>query len=170
MKKINPINILLFLVIIVLLSFIIVPPVLRATIKDVNLSNDNSHTVSFSNLSVLSCEKLDTINLYKITSRSRYKEDSIEQNTIKYEKLDAIEETVSNEKSSLKTPEEEIQFFSSINGIDVRSEDNIPTVTIIKAAVQVNTANDTLLKYFNAKDKQKEFYENQGYTCEEIKN
>lgn len=170
MKKINPINILLFLVIIVLLSFIIVPPVLRATIKDVNLSNDNSHTVSFSNLSVLSCEKLDTINLYKITSRSRYKEDSIEQNTIKYEKLDAIEETVSNEKSSLKTPEEEIQFFSSINGIDVRSEDNITTVTIIKAAVQVNTANDTLLKYFNVKDKQKEFYENQGYTCEEIKN
>ena len=72
MKKINPINILLFLVIIVLLSFIIVPPVLRATIKDVNLSNDYSHTVSFSNLSVLSCEKLDTINLYKITSRSRY--------------------------------------------------------------------------------------------------
>lgn len=170
MKKINPINILLFLVIIILLSFIIVPPVLRATIKDVNLSNDNSHTVSFSNLSVLSCEKLDTINLYKITSRSRYKEDSIEQNTIKYEKLDAIEETVSNEKSSLKTPEEEIQFFSSINGIDVRSEDNITTVTIIKAAVQVNTANDTLLKYFNVKDKQKEFYENQGYTCEEIKN
>ena len=170
MKKINPINILLFLVIIVLLSFIIVPPVLRATIKDVNLSNDNSHTVSFSNLSVLSCEKLDTINLYKITSRSRYKEDSIEQNTIKYEKLDAIEETVSNEKSSLKTPEEEIQFFSSINGIDVRSEDNITTVTIIKAAVQVNTANDTLLKYSNAKDKQKEFYENQGYACEEIKN
>lgn len=170
MKKINPINILLFLVIIVLLSFIIVPPILRATIKDVNLSNDNSHTVSFSNLSVLSCEKLDTINLYKITSRSRYKEDSIEQNTIKYEKLDAIEETVSNEKSSLKTPEEEIQFFSSINGIDVRSEDNITTVTIIKAAVQVNTANDTLLKYFNVKDKQKEFYENQGYTCEEIKN
>lgn len=170
MKKINPINILLFLVIIVLLSFIIVPPILRATIKDVNLSNDNSHTVSFSNLSVLSCEKLDTINLYKITSRSRYKEDSIEQNTIKYEKLDAIEETVSNEKSSLKTPEEEIQFFSSINGIDVRSKDNITTVTIIKAAVQVNTANDTLLKYFNVKDKQKEFYENQGYTCEEIKN
>lgn len=170
MKKINPINILLFLVIIILLSFIIVPPVLRATIKDVNLSNDNSHTVSFSNLSVLSCEKLDTINLYKITSRSRYKEDSIEQNTIKYEKLDAIEETVSNEKSSLKTPEEEIQFFSAINGIDVRSEDNITTVTIIKAAVQVNTANDTLLKYFNVKDKQKEFYENQGYTCEEIKN
>lgn len=170
MKKINPINILLFLVIIILLSFIIVPPVLRATIKDVNLSNDNSHTASFSNLSVLSCEKLDTINLYKITSRSRYKEDSIEQNTIKYEKLDAIEETVSNEKSSLKTPEEEIQFFSSINGIDVRSEDNITTVTIIKAAVQVNTANDTLLKYFNVKDKQKEFYENQGYTCEEIKN
>ena len=170
MKKINPINILLFLVIIVLLSFIIVPPVLRATIKDVNLSNDNSHTVSFSNLSVLSCEKLDTINLYKITSRSRYKEDSIEQNTIKYEKLDAIEETTSNNKSSLKTPEEEIQFFSSINGIDIRSEDNITTVTIIKAAVQVNTANDTLLKYFNVKDKQKEFYENQGYTCEEIKN
>lgn len=170
MKKINPINILLFLVIIVLLSFIIVPPILRATIKDVNLSNDNSHTVSFSNLSVLSCEKLDTINLYKITSRSRYKEDSIEQNTIKYEKLDAIEETTSNNKSSLKTPEEEIQFFSSINGIDIRSEDNITTVTIIKAAVQVNTANDTLLKYFNVKDKQKEFYENQGYTCEEIKN
>lgn len=170
MKKINPINILLFLVIIVLLSFIIVPPILRATIKDVNLSNDNSHTVSFSNLSVLSCEKLDTINLYKITSRSRYKEDSIEQNTIKYEKLDAIEETTSNNKSSLKTPEEEIQFFSSINGIDVRSKDNITTVTIIKAAVQVNTANDTLLKYFNVKDKQKEFYENQGYTCEEIKN
>lgn len=170
MKKINPINILLFLVIIVLLSFIIVPPILRATIKDVNLSNDNSHTVSFSNLSVLSCEKLDTINLYKITSRSRYKEDSIEQNTIKYEKLDAIEETTSNNKSSLKTPEEEIQFFSSINGIDIRSEDNITTVTIIKAAVQVNTANDTLLKYFNAKGKQKEFYENQGYTCEEIKN
>lgn len=170
MKKINPINILLFLVIIVLLSFIIVPPILRATIKDVNLSNDNSHTVSFSNLSVLSCEKLDTINLYKITSRSRYKEDSIEQNTIKYEKLDAIEETTSNNKSSLKTPEEEIQFFSSINGIDIRSEDNITTVTIIKAAVQVNTANDTLLKYFNVKDKQKEFYENQGYICEEIKN
>ncbi len=170
MKKINPINILLFLIIILSLSFIIIPPVLRATIKDVNLSNDNSHTVSFSNLSVLSCEKLDTISLYKITSRSRYKEDSIEQNTIKYEKLDAIEETVDNDKTSLMAPEKEIQFFSSINGIDVRSKDNITTVTIIKAAVQVNTANDTLLKYFNAKDKQKEFYENQGYTCEEIKN
>ncbi len=170
MKKINPINILLFLVIIVLLSFIIIPPVLRATIKDVNLSNNNK-TVSLSNLSVLSCEKLDTINLYKITSRSKYKKESLEQNTIKYEKLDSIEETSnSNNKVSLKTPEEEIQFFSSINGIDVKSENNITTVTIIKTTVQVNMANDTLLKYFNTKEKQKEFYENQGYTCEEIKN
>lgn len=170
MKKINPINILLFLIIILSLSFIIIPPVLRATIKDVNLSNNNSPVVSFSNLSLLSCEKIDATNLYKITSKSRYKEESLEQNTIKYEKLDTIEETVNNDKTSLMAPEEEIQFFSSINGIDVKRENNATTVTIVKTAVQVNTANDTLLKYFNAKDKQKEFYENQGYTCEEIKN
>lgn len=170
MKKINPINILLFLIIILSLSFIIIPPVLRATIKDVNLSNNNSPVVSFSNLSLLSCEKIDAINLYKITSKSRYKEESLEQNTIKYEKLDTIEETVNNDKTSLMAPEEEIQFFSSINGIDVKRENNTTTVTIIKATVQVNTANDALLKYFNPKEKQKEFYENQGYTCEEIKN
>ena len=170
MKKINPINILLFLIIILSLSFIIIPPVLRATIKDVNLSNNNSPVASFSNLSLLSCEKIDATNLYKITSRSRYKEESLEQNTIKYEKLDAIEETVNNDKTSLMAPEEEIQFFSSINGIDVKRENNTTTVTIVKATVQVNTANDTLLKYFNTKEKQKEFYENQGYTCEEIKN
>lgn len=170
MKKIKPINVLLILIIIILLSFIILPPVLRATIKDVNLS-DNNTTIASNNLSVLSCQKLDTANLYKISSRSRYKDETLMQNTITYEKLESLTDTVSsNDKVSLKSPEEEIAFFSSINGISINTVDSTTRVTIIKAAVEANNANDTLLKYFNDKETQKEFYENQGYVCEEIKN
>ncbi len=170
MKKINPINILLSIIIIILLTFIIVPPILRATIKDVNLSNEPSKTISYSSYSVLSCEKIDTVNLYKITSRSRYKEDTLEQNIIKYEKLTTVDGNIINNKASIKTPDEEIYFFKTVNGITVKSENNITTVNIYKATVNINNANETLLKYFNPKEQQKEFYENQGYTCEEIKN
>lgn len=167
------INILLYITIIFLITFIALPPILRKTISDVNLSNDNNTKIQASKdkNEILSCSKTDNINLYVITSKSMYVENVLKKNIITYTKIDnAITSQVDNESSSIYTPEEEIYFFSTINGISINNNDKMAVIVITKAAIDINNSNERLLEYFNEKEKQRKFYEEQGYTCEEIMN
>ncbi len=175
MKKVKNtiINIVLYIIIIILIAFIVLPPIFRKTINDVNLSNDSNPKTQAAKESkeVLSCTKTDNINLYVITSKSMYVESVLKKNIITYTKIENnITSQVENESKSIYTPEDEIYFFSTINGIGINNSNNMTTIVITKAAININDSNERLLEYFNEKEKQREFYEEQGYTCEEIRN
>lgn len=153
----------------ILALFIILPPLLRVTIKDVNLTGKAQVKQPKDNLTILSCTKFDPTTSYLITSRTRYNNEETDQNFITYEKTSQGNNPTST-LPSYKTPIEEITFFSSINGVEINSGDTKTTVLIPKYVVNMNESNFTLAKYFNNKEAQRKFYEEQGYTCKETKN
>lgn len=153
----------------ILALFIILPPLLRITIKDVNLTGKAQVKQPKDNLTILSCTKFDPTTSYLITSRTRYNNEETDQNFITYEKTSQGNNPTST-LPSYKTPIEEITFFSSINGVEINSGDTKTTVLIPKYVVNMNESNFTLAKYFNNKEAQRKFYEEQGYTCKETKN
>lgn len=169
MKKNIIKKIILIILIIILSCFIILPPLLRITIADVNLTGKTNNENKNSDLLILSCEKYDSLTSTLITSRTRYKDNVPDQNFITYEKT-IRNKDLTSEIPSYKTASEEIDFFSKINGIEITETDTKTTVLISKYVVDMNQANFTLAKYFSSKDTQREFYEGQGYKCEETKN
>lgn len=169
MKKKNIlIKILLIVIIVVSTNFILLPPLFRLTIADVDLTGTTVKDPQKNNLIVLSCKKHDLQTSTLVTSRTRYKEEIPEQNFITYEKTSSNNELTSS-LPSYKKPDEEIEFFSNIDGIEINTTDQKTTVLISKYVVSMNEANFTLAKYFNSKDEQRKFYEEQGYKCEETK-
>lgn len=161
------IRILLIIVIFILSLFIIVPPVLRLTIPNLNLGISISPKKD-SNIIILSCEKYEQETQTLITSRTKYKDNNIEQNLIIYKK----DLTGNNQPSSLPSYQnstEAINFFSRIEGIEITVSEETTTVLIPKYVVENNGANRILQNYFQKKDSQKTFYESQGYVCTEIK-
>ena len=170
MKKKNKLTkILLIVIIIILANFIILPPFFRLTIADVDLTGTAAKDPQKNNLVVLSCKKYDLQTSTLVTSRTRYNKEIPEQNFITYERTSQNNELTSSLPSYL-SPDEEIAFFANIDGIEIAVTDKKTTVLISKYVVSMNEANFTLAKYFNSKDEQRNFYEEQGYKCEETKN
>lgn len=172
MKKKNYLKKLLLIVIIIISTmFIILPPIFRVAIADVNLIGPTENKNKNNNITILSCKKYDLETSTLVTSRTRYnKEDpeKPEQNFITYEKTSQNNELVS-QLPSYKTPAEEIEFFSNIDGIEITVTDQKTTILISKYIVDINDANFTLAKYFGSEENQREFYKEQGYKCEETK-
>ena len=172
MKKLkNPINILLLFIIVVLAQFIILPPFLRIVIADVNLSDKkNPNTKENTEIKVLVCTKFDLTTSTLITSRTSYKYDEPNQATITYEKIESNANLNGEETKETMPINEELEFFSSIDGIEITERKNKTIVLIPDYVVELNDANETLLKYFTTIEAQQKFYEEKNFKCEKTKN
>lgn len=172
MKKLkNPINVLLFFIIAILVQFIILPPFLRIVISDVNLSDKKSpNTQIDKDIEVLVCTKFDLSTSTLITSRTSYKYDESNQATIIYEKVESNANLNDEETTFPSIVNEEIEFFSSIDGIEITRKENKTIVLIPDYVVALNNANETLLQYFDTMEVQQKFYEEKGFKCEKAKN
>ena len=172
MKKLkNPINVLLLFIIAILAQFIILPPFLRIVIADVNLSNKKDPTTKVNkDIEVLVCTKFDLSTSTLITSRTSYKYTEPNQLTITYEKIESNANLTSEETSSSSTTNEELDFFSSIDGVEITKQKNKAIILIPDYVVELNEANETLLEYFNNIEAQQKFYEEKSYKCEKAKN
>ena len=80
--------------IIFLLCFIVIPPFFRAYIpKEKVIVNPAGNE----KLEVLQCSKYFAEELYKVSSNTKYRNSTIDTNTITYEKLDQVpDDTASN--------------------------------------------------------------------------
>lgn len=171
MKKLKkPINVLLLFIIAILAQFIILPPFLRIVIADVNLSNKKDPTTKVDkDIEVLVCTKFDLSTSTLITNRTSYKYTEPNQLTITYEKIES-NANLTSEGTSSSTTNEELDFFSSIDGVEITKQKNKTIILIPDYIVELNEANETLLKYFNNIETQQKFYEDKDYKCEKAKN
>ena len=172
MKKLkNPINLLLLFIIAILAQFIILPPFLRIVIADVNLSDKKDPTIKVDkDIEVLVCTKFDLSTSTLITNRTTYKYTEPNQLTITYEKIESNANLNGEETSSPSTTNEELDFFSSIDGVEITKQKNKTIILIPDYVVELNDANETLIEYFNTIEAQQKFYEGKNYKCEKAKN
>ena len=163
-KKADIINFLLILAIFILAIFIIAPPVLRKLMPQQYkpIISGSKDTI------ILSCTAINKDEKYKIVSRSKYTKNNLVQNIITYQYLgDNQLDTKTNAITNLSV-NEEINFFKKIRGVIVNSQNNTTIISIYDYVALKNANNDIFMQYFQEKEKQRKFYEQRGYTCEEI--
>lgn len=152
--------ILVIICILVLLIFIVLPPLFRKYIPKPEIDNSQVNKVS---LKVLKCEKYFKEELYHVTSDSKYKNNQIDNNKIVYEKLQQVPEGVNNNTSI--TVLEEFNMFNTLNNVSIDINDTIATVNINQNLINSNPDNERLLNYFQPIEEQKSYYESMGYNC-----
>ena len=162
-----------------LLVFIIVPPVFR---KYIPKQVDTTNTEKVKNtIQILKCNKTFNDELYKVNSSTKYIDDKIVSNTIRYQKIDNTQITNSDnnqnnnanadvvtidEGTSGVTVNDEYNYFSSLSDINITSNSTLTTVVINKKSLESNSSETTLKNYYqDSISSQKKFYENMGYTC-----
>ncbi|MDD5888337.1 MAG: hypothetical protein PUC82_02480 [bacterium] len=166
-QKTDYINILLVLAICFLLLIIILPPTLRKIMPKTTIVENEKNSSAL----ILACTGINKKEYYKITSRTKYIDNKPTQNIITYNKIAPSSLEENNYISTTPTsPTEEINYFKTIRNIIIDTNNATTIVSIYDYAVEKNTGNFRLMNYFQDIDNQKNFYENQGYTCETIKN
>lgn len=155
--------ILVFSCILFLLLLIILPPIFRTYIPKKKIEDSNQIK-----LEVLKCYKYFKQELYKVSTSTKYKNNEIDTNTITYEKLEQIPVDVADNTSI--TVNQEYTMLSSLQNVNITTNDNITIVKIDKNLINSNPANPNLLSYFQTLDNQQFYYESMGYTCNVIEN
>lgn len=162
-----------------LLIFIIVPPVFRKYIPkqiDTNSTEKVKNTIK-----ILKCNKTFSNEFYQVNSSTKYVDDKIVSNTIRYQKIDSTQNNNSennqnsnsnednvtlDDAASVVTVNDEYNYFSSLSDINITSNDSLTTVVINKKSLESNDSETTLKNYYqDSISSQKKFYENMGYTC-----
>ncbi len=151
-KEKNPI--LVFFCILVLLSFIVLPPLFRRVIpKQIEVVNKNK-------IMLLKCTKIDNTNLLMATITSKYINSKIKQTTIKFEKVEPTNGTTTTTGSLKETYDK----LNTINDIEKEVKDK-ETIFILN---DVDTENEHLKKYYQNIDILKTNLEKENYMCNVI--
>lgn len=146
--------------ILLLSTFIILPPLFRFLLPNTSVVTENPIQEK---LQVLKCSKYFKQELYKVSSSVKYKNGLIDTNTITYEKLTQVpDDTLDNISITVG---EEYNMFSSLNGVDIIENGTTTIVKINQSLIDNNLSNPNLLNYFQSLENQQIYYENMGYTC-----
>ncbi len=148
--------------ILLLLTFIVLPPLFRYLIprpSDITTKNN----VVKKQLQVLKCSKYFPEELYLESISVKYKDGIIDTNTISYKKIDQVPEGVLP-NTSIKVSDE-YNMFNSLKNIKVNNNNDLVTVTIDQELINDNKENTDLINYYQALEEEQSFYENMGYTC-----
>lgn len=157
MKKEKPF-ILVVLCMFLLLLLIVVPPVFRKYIPKENVKLNNN----MKSIEILRCDNADINNTYIGSSISKYINNKIVTNTIKFIKNN----TSINNNDAMEI---EYQLLINMENANVVTNDNITTIVIDSSVVDANQDNEELSNYFSPIENQKSFYEYMGYSCQIIK-
>lgn len=172
MKKEKPL-ILVILCMFFLLLLIVIPPVFRKYIpkEKVKISNANQ-------IKLLTCNKVFSDNIHTVTSTSKYINNKLITNTIKFTTNinEGINATVENNESvpnpNANTQEhsydEEYQNLINLKNVDITTANNITTIVIDEKIANENRESDGIMYYFQSFENQKGFYGYMGYTCSVI--
>lgn len=157
-KKISPI--IVILTIIFLAMFIILPPIFRWL-----LPADTDNIVA-KKTNILTCERIDLFDKYKITYKITYENDLPVSNVVNFFPYTATVDEIAMIKPTSKTASQELSFFQKIEGLDVVENESKFVVTIKKPMVDVADSSSGLADYFMPNiSMQQTFLASQGYNC-----
>lgn len=148
--------------ILILLMFIILPPVFRNYIP----KEEKRDNIVKDKISILNCNRVFNDELYNVSSKTKYLNNSIVQNIITYQKLTQItNDTNQNTAAKPITVAEEFGMLSKLNGVNIQTSDPNTIVIIDRNLIENNNTDQNLKNYFQDITNQKEYYEAMGYTC-----
>lgn len=149
--------------ILLLLTFIVLPPLFRYLIPRPSDITTKKNVVK-KQLQVLKCSKYFPEELYLESISVKYKDGIIDTNTISYKKIDQVPEGVLP-NTSIKVSDE-YNMFNSLKNIKVNNNNtDLITVTIDQELINDNKENTDLINYYQDLTEEQSFYENMGYTC-----
>ncbi len=181
--------ILIYIVMVVLVLFIALPPIFRMTLKE----ETKSKLPQVPSLTALVCKKQVIIQQvqYDISTNSTY-QDELERVTFTYQSSNVSESQTTNEGENqtnnivppttdanlnvTTTPltetniQEEIQNLKSIDGIEVEEGDNMTRLVLTKKVASTLEETSPYRNYFQSLENQQLFFEQNGYNCQVIRN
>ena len=157
-------NFVVYLVMLLLLSFIVVPPLFRKLMpKQIVPSTETT----IDDIAILNCNKTDSDGVLTASMSIRYRNGVLENNIVKFTKNDAgtIQEnqTIEQENSTI-TVLNEYNNFMSFEFLNPVTAENITTVTLTTDLASQDATN-FLSNYLQNIDEQKLYCESIGYTC-----
>ncbi len=191
MKKEKPLILVIFCMFLLLL-LIVVPPIFRKYIPKEEIKiGTQTNTIQ-----LLKCDKNFSDNNHKGSSISKYINNKIVTNTIKFTVINNVQNNIqdnnqNNTQSNAQTDntqtdnvqdnnsqvpdnnlnssfEEEYQKLIALKDINVETNDNITNIVINNKIYEANKDNEEIEKYFQSIELQKENYESLGYNCQII--
>ncbi len=178
---------LVYIAMLFLILIIISPPLLRAFVRE----GEPVEVDNVPKITALLCRKqLVYQNIqYDITTNSTYQNKALQKVTFTYRSSDLFEEQTEEENSiessqdentnvspetqepstNTNTVEEELAALQSIPGMEMETDEDTTKLTLTKDIVSTFEENSPYLSYFQEQEKQKEFFQNQGYSCQIMK-
>ena len=162
-KESSIINIFIYILIVLFIILIAIPPLTRIFFKEENTVNiNNSNNNESGTATALTCRKEVVVGtmIYNVTVLSNYSNDTLNKVTFSYEQPEVVDTTVTD--NPVLT---EINFIRS-TGLTEEATDGLSTVFVLtkekKAANATNTSLDT---FFQPLNDQRSNLESLGYTC-----
>ena len=162
-KESSIINIFIYILIVLFIILIAIPPLTRIFFREENTVNiNNSNNNESGNATALTCRKEVVVGtmIYNVTVLSNYSNDTLNKVTFSYEQPEVVDTTVT--ENPVLT---EINFIRS-TGLTEEATDGLSTVFVLtkekKAANATNTSLDT---FFQPLNNQRSNLESLGYTC-----
>ena len=162
-KESSIINIFIYILIVLFIILIAIPPLTRIFFREENTVNiNNSNNNESGTATALTCRKEVVVGtmIYNVTVLSNYSNDTLNKVTFSYEQPEVVDTTVTD--NPVLT---EINFIRS-TGLTEEATDGLSTVFVLtkekKAANATNTSLDT---FFQPLNDQRSNLETLGYTC-----
>ncbi|HIT37887.1 MAG TPA: hypothetical protein IAB59_05380 [Candidatus Onthousia faecipullorum] len=162
-KESSIINIFIYILIVLFIILIAIPPLTRIFFREENTVNiNNSNNNESGTATALTCRKEVVVGtmIYNVTVLSNYSNDTLNKVTFSYEQPEVVDTTVTD--NPVLT---EINFIRS-TGLTEEATDGLSTVFVLtkekKAANATNTSLDT---FFQPLNDQRSNLESLGYTC-----
>lgn len=151
---------------VILLIFIILPPVFRMAFP-ANVINDKDD-ISKIEIKVLSCDRFILSTLQRVSSTITYENGMPLRNEMSYKTFEMNNNLLNFIKEptiAVKTVEEELAYFQSLEKIDVYIGQDDTKVVIEDKGLSANSQDAELKNYMLGINEQKTRFEAQGYFC-----
>lgn len=165
-------NFLVYLAMILLLTFIVVPPLFRVLIPKQSVPTNET---AIDDIVLLNCNKTDSDGILSVMTSTRYRNGVFENNTIKFTRNDTpIDDNITDENINESTEQvqenitttvaSEYDSFMALTFLNPVVAENTTTITLTTELASQDETN-FLNSYLQDVDNQKLYYESIGYTC-----
>lgn len=161
-KESSFINIFIYLLIVIFIILIALPPICRVVFKESTDNINNGSNASVSNVMALNCNKeviVDNVT-YNVTISSNYTDDELTKVTFMYDLPE-----ISDSGIVVNPLITEIDTIRNSGIVEDQSTDTQARFVLTKELKEANPDNTSLDSYFQPKDLQQSNLESLGYTC-----
>ena len=161
-KDSSIVNIFIYLLIVVFIILIALPPICRIVFKESSDNINNGENATVKSVTALNCNREVTVGtmVYNETISSNYTNDELTKVTFMYNLPEVVDSTVTDDPVMT-----EINTIRSSGLVEDQSTDTQTRLVLTRELKEKNSNNTSLDNYFQPIDVQQSNLESLGYTC-----